>query len=141
MDSAGVVGTVQTIYNLLHRPALNRIVIGVLGDTDDLVVKSTLPNSVVEGDGAYHFGFEDPRSIRHGSEIFLLATREIYSLPVLFLTRVLLLGDDIGFGPPVRLKSLMAGGKRIGCLFRLLMTLNRRVYFSPIRSILCFSYE
>jgi hypothetical protein len=103
----GGTAIVKTIADLLLRPALNSVLIGVLDKEPSAPVVTVpllgrMPNGQLPDDGDAHFGFEDPRWIWHQGQMFVLATREVSSQPAMFLTPVTALDSlDLSTRPPL----------------------------------------
>ncbi|KAG1657714.1 hypothetical protein FOA52_002518 [Chlamydomonas sp. UWO 241] len=104
----------QTAGVLLFRSAFNSVLVGTVDEFTPGVTEATLswrvPNGQLPGDGKAHFGFEDPRWVVQGDDLFLLVHREMRDRPTVFLARVLQVEPSLELGPCVHLKSVHGDG-------------------------------
>ena len=103
----GGTDTVASMINLATRPAASSTLIGIVDNNNDTVkILGKLDDESIQSMGKYHVGHEDPRWIieNNGETLYIMTTVEISSVPRLFLTKILQLGNDnFTTGIPTRL--------------------------------------
>ncbi|CAF3324039.1 unnamed protein product [Rotaria sp. Silwood2] len=123
-NCGGMIGTLTTLARMFFKPAISNVLIGSL-NPNELIIKSNkqftvrlnqqLPDSFHYDPNAYHSGHEDPRWVADGDKLYLLTSSERQSRPHLFLTRVMLIqqqidnnmdSDLVKFGETIELRTL-----------------------------------
>uniref|UniRef100_A0A7R9Z613 Uncharacterized protein n=1 Tax=Chlamydomonas euryale TaxID=1486919 RepID=A0A7R9Z613_9CHLO len=110
----GGANIIRTAGVLLFRPAYNSVLIGKVNSFQhgmtSVELTARVANGILKGDGPAHFGFEDPRWMVHGNEVYLLLTREMNTHPTMFIVHVREMEPAVVLDPPVQMISVHGAG-------------------------------